>query len=320
MANSFTQKLLRAQFTLGTVTNPQTGEVSQPTFEGTSNANQVKLDGYRMVAIVDKAGMPAMCALELRIYGLNLSVMNQLSTLGRPTVVVTNNSVSLSADSGNGFSQIFVGAIKRARIVLSSAPESYLAVTALSGGDAALQVLPPSSFPGAVDAADVLAGMAKQEGLNFEPNGVSVQLSSPYFPGSTLDQIYSCVRAAGVNMIIDNGTLAIWPRNGARGANVPTISRETGLIDYPSTSGQDLLSLRTLFNPLIIPGGKITVADDFISGANGTWTVLRLTHYVSSLMPDGDWMTTLEAAPQNYFTGGTPGTGQLFGAANVAAS
>ena len=287
---AFTQKRINVTFTL-----------ASGSFAG-STANTVTLTGYRVSAHVVKAGGASQGECQLRIYGMGLSLMNQLSTLGRTPVIVGKNTVSVSAgDDVNGVGVAFVGTISQAYTDLGGAPDAIFHVSAYAGLYQAVQAIPPTSIKGSADAAVIMSSLATQMSLDFENNGVSVMLANPYFPGSARTQAEAVARAANIEWIIDNGKLAIWPKSGSRGGVIPLISPETGLVGYPFPSGQGLLGLRTLFNPTISFGAKIQVQSS-ITLACGTWTVCHIDHDLESETPNGAWFTMLQGAPPGYLT------------------
>jgi hypothetical protein len=61
-----------------------------------------------------------------------------------------------------------------------------------------------------------------------------------------------CATAAGINASVINGTLAIWPKFGSRGGQIPLIAPppKGGMIGYPVFNELGVM-LRTLYNPTI---------------------------------------------------------------------
>jgi hypothetical protein len=175
----------------------------------------------------------------------------------------------------------------------------------------------PSSYPGNADVATILSGIATALGWGFENNGVQVKLSNGYFPGTARQQIHDIARAANIELYEDHGgakvTLAIWPKTGTRGGQIPLISAATGLIGYPKFQSNGM-SFTTLFNPNIRLGARIQMqsstgqaaqnapasaglpAGTQSGGPNGLWYVAAagggaLSHDLSSQLPDGPWFT-----------------------------
>jgi hypothetical protein len=281
---AFTRKRIDLQFSLG-----------QGAF-GDTGTNTVTLSGLRASAQIQQAGGASMGKLTLRVHGMTLSMMNQLSALTTQVMMTRKNSVTVSAgDDVSGVAAVFAGEIAEAWVDANSAPDVAFHVGAFAGLLQAVQPVPPTSYPGHADCATIMAGLATLMGLKFESNNVSVQLSTPYFPGSPRDQAMRCADAANVNWVIDNGTLAIWPKGGSRGGTVPLISPDTGMIGFPQFNGVGI-AVNTLFNPTIAFGQTVQVQSS-LTVACGNWFVSALVHNLESETPGGAWMTQFQGAP-----------------------
>jgi hypothetical protein len=296
---SFTQKRIDVTFTLAPVTDAAGKVTAQPTFAG-SDTNSVTLTGFRTSVQITKAGGASQGEAQLRVYGMSLSLMNQLSTLGQTPVKIGKNEIAISAGDDNGVAVVFKGTISQAYTDLGGAPEGMFQVSAFAGLFESMLTIPPSCFRGPVSAALILQGLATQMGVSaFENNGVNVMLPETSLNGSALTQVKAVVKAANIEWILDGGTLAIWPKGGFRAGAVPLISPENGMVGYPFPSGQGLLGLKTLFNPQINFGAQVDVKSS-ITPANGRWTVVRIEHEIEAEMPGGQWFTTILGTPPGY--------------------
>lgn len=297
---SFEQRVLEAGFTLG-----------QGTFGDSDNSNQSTAAGLRMCSQIKRAGGAGMAKLSLTIYGMKLSTMNTLSTLGVIATTYRKNIITLNAGNSDTTSTVFQGTITNAYVDLQSMPEAKFQVEASSAFINALAPADPSSYRGAVDVAQVLSGLAAQMGVPFENNGVSVILQSPYFYGSLRQQALAAVQAAGISWNgIEDGTLAIWMPGQARGGAAPLISEDTGLATYPKYTALGI-RFQTVFNPSIGFGKQVNVQSSQVLkfagqtgnakvSANGVWNVVGLDHYLDSLMPHGKWFSDVQCAPPGY--------------------
>jgi hypothetical protein len=261
-----------------------------------------------------KAGGAAMGELQARILGMTLSQMNQLSTLGLQVILIPRNIVTIQAgDSGGApLTTVFTGTISSAFADLQNQPESAFQVAAYTGLFEAVANVPPTSFPGSVDVATAMAGLASQMQLGFENSGVQVQLANEYLSGSGRDQIQQLAEHAGISWAIDDRSLppvlAIWPKLGARGGLVPVVSKATGMNGYPAYTAQGL-QVKMLYNPNVGLGGKIQVVSELITSAlgsgnaiiannpqllpaSGIWAVYGLTYDLDSITPGGQWFAT----------------------------
>jgi hypothetical protein len=169
-----------------------------------------------------------------------------------------------------------------------------------------------------------MAGIAATQGWAFENNGVQVQLSSPYFAGTALDQAHACARAANIEMYLDGSapteTLAIWPKTGTRGGLIPLISPASGMVGYPKYR-DFYLQFRCLLNRNLRMGGQVmvqttsggavapqnaTIQQILDQGANGTWFICApLTYDLAAQVPAGPWFCDVTCARST----GTPGPG-----------
>lgn len=269
---------------------------------GESGTNTVTCSDLRVQAHIDKVFGPGMGEAQIRVHGLTQSLLNQLSSLNQATMATRKNTVIISAgDDVSGMATVFQGQIMISQIMLNTAPDTALMILAQAGAFAAVQTVPPTSYPGTADAAVVMQNLAHLAGLDFDNSGVSVQLSTPYFPGSPLEQIRRCAQAGRgtFDYVIDDKTLAIFPAGGARGSLIPVVSPETGMVGYPNYSTSVYgIEVTTLFNPLLRPGGKVQV-ESSLEVANGTWQVFNLQHELESEDPGGQWYTRFSGAALN---------------------
>lgn len=262
---------------------------------GDSGFNTVKTsDNLRVSASISKAGGVSMVDLQLRVSGLPLKLMNQLSTLGKPLTSGRRNTITVEAgDDETGMAVVFIGTIFQAWADMQAAPDTTFLVEAHTGLLDSLRPLPPTSFNGTADVALIISGLAQQMGYAFENSGVSVQLSNPYFSGTGWEQLQAAAQAADINILLDGNTIAIWPKDGARKGAAVLLSKDTGLVGYPTWTANGLV-LKSLFNPSISFGGQVTV-ESIVKPANGTWTVFKVQHDLETQTPGGKWETNLEA-------------------------
>jgi hypothetical protein len=258
--------------------------------------NKATLSGLRISAHITNAGGASMGQLQMAIFGMELSMMNQLSTVGKQINYISKNKVTVQAgDDINGMSTAFVGNISYAWVDAKSQPNVCFRVEAVAGGDLAVKASPPTSVQGAGDVATIMGQIAQANGLTFENNGVNVKIANPYLAGSVRNQILSLAQHAGIEHVIDKGTLAIWKPGQPRKGSTPLISPATGMVGYPAFN-QAAVIVETIYNPTFQPGGKVTIKSD-LTPACGDWTIFHLDHELESEIPHGKWFTILSASP-----------------------
>jgi hypothetical protein len=305
MSESIPQRALDLTFTLASNLDDNgyvadTSKPTQPTFPGSNGANQVKLTGRRVSATIVKAGGRSLGELQLRVFGMTLSQMNQLSTLGALPSQPRKNSVTIEAGNvGGAMATVFMGNITDAWTDFGNSPEVAFQVSAFEGYNARIKASSPSSYKGPSDAATVLQDLATRAGYTFENNGVSAIIYNTYLSGTVGEQIEDICQHAGIAKIIENNVLSIWPANGTRkSSNTPLISKDTGLQGYPGFNPIGV-TFKTTFNPAIKHGALVKV-QSIVQPACGTWQVNNLTHELSSEMPGGPWATNVECVVKGY--------------------
>lgn len=262
--------------------------------QGLDTPKIVELTGHRVICSSVAQGGAGMGGLQLRIYGLTPGLMAELSTVGKMPQTYPRNQVAVYAgDDKVGMSLVFYGTVTAAYADMMAAPEVAFVVIGAVGVIEALLPVPPSSWPGAVDAADILKTLADQMGMAFENNGVSVILRDAYYPGSPRAQALACVNHANISWNgLEQNTLAIWPKGATRKSTTILISPETGMVGYPTYTANGIF-VTVEYNPAIGFGASVEVKS-IITQANGIWGVLTMTHDLAAEMPNGPWFTQLQ--------------------------
>ena len=282
-AGSFVQRAIDLTFKIG----------SGPYGDGPQTI--VSLTGLRVQVSIQNAGQPGSSFAHIRVFGVSPSLINQISTLGNHHYT-RYNAVQIAAGTPGKMPVVFDGNIIDAYADFGAPPQMALTINAQAIGIIRVKPVAPSSFSGTASVAVIMASLAGQAGLALENNGVSVQLSNPYFPGTLWEQIVSCANAANINAFVDSaaGVLAIWPRTGSRQGDAITISPATGMIGYPTYQRNGPI-VRTLFNPLVRTGGTMRVESSIVP-PTATWQIMVVTHDIESQVPDGAWETMMVGA------------------------
>jgi len=258
-------------------------------------SDTITVTGLRIMAAINSVGGEAQGQATIRIFGLDLSTMNKLTSIGPIlTQIRLKNTIQLSAgDEGGAMTVVFNGVINTAYAELNSAPDVALTIVAFSAMGAAIKPVAASSFVGGTDVGAIMQGLANQAGFAFKNDGVTKVLSNPYFSGTILDQIKSCARAAGINHAINNNVLKIWPAGTNTTDPVIRLSPSTGLVGYPTLNSQYIM-LRSVFIPNAALGQQVEVSGSEVSAVNGTWTIFTVMHNLEAQTPGGQWFTELQ--------------------------
>jgi hypothetical protein len=249
----------------------------------------------RTSARIQHAGGANIGAMQLELRGLSLDHIRHLSTFGTRYNPDLNFQVTVNAgDDINGMITVFSGGIKQAWADMKAMPDVPFYVVASMGGLAQTLPSPPTSFEGTTQVSTILEQLAQKAKLKWEDNGIRCAINDPYFWGSPWKQIKEVIDAARINGVIDNGTLAAWPRSGHRGGDSLFISPKTGLRDYPSFT-QYGVQVRTEFHRAITYGGQMTIQSD-IKEACGDWSIIRIDYDLQANTPGGSWYAILDGS------------------------
>lgn len=251
------------------------------------------LSNHRILSRIVQAGGPSGNTAELQIFGMRLTEMNELSTLGQQILFQPRNTLSISAGSDPGnLAVVFIGTIMAAWFDGGAMPQTPFRVMANAGVDSANA--PPQGSRGETPIAGKANALANALGLLFENNGVSSSLTAPYLWGSAREQMQQLADAGNFNWTIDKGTLAIWPKGGSRSpGSIPVISPQTGMIRYPTFTANGIM-LSTIFNPAITFGGVVEVQSSILRAQGTQWYVHGLDHYLDAQQPRGNWHSVVQ--------------------------
>jgi hypothetical protein len=265
---------------------------------GIGGFGTTKVSGLRVSARILKAGGNGMSTASIQIFGMQLNTMNKLSTLGVVATQQRRNTVMIEAGDDSSKSVVFVGTITNAWADFQNAPSVVFNVEAAAGLIEDMQTTKAISFKGSTDVANIMKQIATSANLKFENNGVNVKLASPNFPGSPRQQAKACAEHAGIEWIIDNGTLAIWPRGQSRSSAATLLSPQTGMVGYPTFTSMGIM-VKSIFNKGLAFGGKITVQSQ-LTPANGEWIIYNLNYELDAQLPRGSWFCVMAASKAKF--------------------
>jgi hypothetical protein len=270
-----------------------------------ASGEQIKLTGLRVHIFVERVILPSPPYAVIRIFGLTLSHINQMSQCGL-LWLQRNNLIAIEAgDDESGMTVVFNGLIFDAYPDFNDQPNVSFVVKANSGAEIQLKPVKPTTFKGDVPVATALQQILQPTGLSLENNGVNAVLSNPYFPGAAMTQVMSALKAADVFGFLDlsKKLLAIWPKNKSRDSGgIPEVGPDTGMIGYPQFERM-IVKVRTIFDPTIhgptnaAPGTRVKINSQ-LKAANGEWVVRQVSYNLMSEMPNGPWEMGLSCTLQ----------------------
>ena len=283
MQNRFNNKTIQLAITL-----------SKGTFDDKSNTKII--EGLACEVAIEKPGLPDKNGAEVKIWGLKSEDMGALTMLSFRPTESQHNLISIKAgEGGKAPTLIFQGEIIRASADFNELPDPCMQLEAESGSYPQQISLPMLTVKGEAEAEGLFRQFAEAAGYSFINQGVSAKVLNGCYPGSPVDKMLKLAKDIGCELFIDDGVVLTLPAGRARAGGVTTLSKDSGLIGYP-TFTQDGISCKSLFNPKLSYGGLINV-QSAVPGATGLWKITKLSHRLSAWLPSGgSWESQVEAA------------------------
>ena len=265
-------------------------------FEGGGNTKII--EGLATTVQVTKAGLPEKNSAEVRIQGLKLSDMEQLTFLSFLPGEYRKNHILIEAgDKGGELSVVFKGDITAASADFSTAPDVTMKFNALTAGWSVLVADSPTSVQGEATAESLIKQFAEQAGFNFINEGVTESVKNATFNGSPVQKAEQVADEVGCELLMDDETWTIQPWDKPRGDAV-LLKSESGMIGYPSFT-QDGISCECFYNPRLQLGGQIKI-ESIVPRASGYWKITKLSHDLAAYT-QGRWVSRIDGMylPEN---------------------
>lgn len=286
--SSFTEKIIETRLTL-----------AQGSF-GDNGATKI-IRGLATEVTIEKVGLPGRNKASVRIYGLTKDDMVMLSRQSFRPLESEKNLIAIWAGDENDMTQVFAGEINQVQADLNSAPDIVFEIKAQSGYYPSLMAEGPETWRGQVPAADIIGQLTERIGYAFSNKGVSVSLRNPRLEGSPLEKIISAGKQAGIDLVVDDNEIIALPPEKPREEEAVPVSKDTGLIGYPTFDGANL-SIKSIFNPRFRFDGLIEVESE-VEAPNKIWRITRLTHSLAAFKTGGPWMSDITAVAHEGASG-----------------
>ena len=277
--SSFTLKTIRVTVVLG-----------EGSFGGRGNGKVI--EGLATEVSVTKPGPPEKNKASVKVTGLSLKDMEQMTTLAFRALPKQKNHVTIQAGTQgqSALSTVFWGEIISAWADFNQAPDVLFNIEAQTGSYPAIMATPQETVNGTVPAADLIEKYAKLAGYTFKNEGVSASVKNAVFNGDPIAKMRNICNQVGCELLIDDGEVVILPSGGTRTGNAVFLSKDSGMLGYPTFSNEGI-DVKCLYNPELKIGGVIKV-ESITPRASGLWKVTKLEHSLSAYKPGGGSWTS----------------------------
>lgn len=283
-------RLFRRQVAL-TVARPG----AAPNFFTVDGANAIQISELRVAFNVEKklGGKPNVCTAQV----FNLAERTRAEFQARPLYV------RLEAGYENDVRRLFTGDLKFGHSE-KSGNDWITEMTLGDGARAYSEARVSRSFRSGTKRRAALAELADAMGLDVPSNAaefaeLDVEFASGVaLSGSAARELTRIASAAGLDWSIQDGRLQLLREADVRADEAIEISEATGMIGSPEMGPptkkrkRPLLTVRTLLDPRITPGGRVLVK---ARSEGGLCKVIRVQHTGDTHGPD--WYSTAEAVP-----------------------
>lgn len=251
----------------------------------------------RTLCTINFGGGSVVPNAEISIYGLAMDSMLKLTRIRWRDIKSMMNTIRVEAgDQGKELTTVFEGNITFAYVDMSNAPDVTLRI---QSSTAALNIYQPSSpvtYKGQTSVIRAIEELCGKIGCELENNGVpeSLTMTDVTLTDTDLNKIRSLCKRYQIDLYIEQKRISIAPQGAPRQTRIATLRPGSGLLGYPVPTMQGI-EARCLFNPGIVFGGLIRIADSVITTCNGDWRVFGVTLSLESEMPGGNWFMDLKA-------------------------
>lgn len=281
---SYSPKTIRTTVTL-----------AEGTFTGGGNTKII--EGLPTEVSIRKPGLPEKNEANIRIGGVKLDDMAQMTMLAFSPLKTYKNNVTIQAgDKGvANLPIIFKGEVTSAFANFSGHPNIYFEIKAQAGSYGSIMPAAQESVQGTAAAADLIRKFALQAGYTFSNDGVTASVRNAVFNGSPMDKARAVANQVGCEMLIDDGAVIIIPRGETRKSGTILLRKGSGLLGYPSFN-DDGISFRAVFNPDYKLAATIRV-ESIVPRSTGYWKITKLEHKLQAYTSSGgDWISSIDAA------------------------
>ena len=256
--------------------------------------DSIKIDGLPTSVVINKGGIPSQNEASIIVEGLGMEKMRSLVVVGFAPLQLNRNRVKIYAGDTETPPLVFVGDQTEGVISIDDNGNARLSIKAFTSVFAAQNPTPPVAVNGTAQAAELCSQFAKEAGFSFENQGVTSSLSNCVISGDPVNKMINVSRQIGANLIIDDQTVTLLPKDKPRKGPTDIISPETGLIGYPNVTARGV-SCRCLFMPQLRFGQSVKV-ESVIPMASGTHRIIKINHTIEANKPDGGaWFTTFDS-------------------------
>lgn len=265
------------------------------TFE--DGSDKVIIDDLPMHVEIVRAGLPSFPEANVTVWGLSLNKMKALSMVGSYALQRYKNNIKIYAGTGDPdlLPLVFQGVQWFGAMTAEGDGNVRFDMKSFTGYFEAAVPKSPTTVQGSVPAADLVRQFANDAGFNFVNQGVTASVKDSIIQGDNIHKMQLVANMIGANLIIDDNTVTLLPKDVGLDIPEAAISAETGMMGYPTLTSIGL-QVTSIFRPEIRFNQYVTVKSVIpIPTASEKHRVLKLVHTLDANVNDGgSWQTSIE--------------------------
>lgn len=268
-----------------------TAQLQKGQFSGSGNT--VIIENVPITVDITKQGGEDKNKATITVENLKLETVKQLTVLSFKRLETYNNVVQIEAgNKDTDLSTIFIGEVTSSIPEISDNGTLSLKMEVMAGYYPALIPSKPVSVQGVTTIDNLMSQFAKEAGYSYENKNITGSVSNCVFIGSPIAKARALAKQTNIDLLIDDNKFIIQTFNAPKDGQIPLISKNTGMIGYPSFSS-DGIDVKCEFNNNLKVGGYFKL-ESILPFATGEWQIVKLTHRLEAYQPSsGTWETTV---------------------------
>lgn len=268
-----------------------TAQLQKGQFSGSGNT--VIIENVPITVDITKQGGEDKNKATITVENLKLETVKQLTVLSFKRLETYNNVVQIEAgNKDTDLSTIFIGEVTSSIPEISDNGTLSLKMEVMAGYYPALIPSKPVSVQGVTTIDNLMSQFAKEAGYSYENKNITGSVSNCVFIGSPIAKARALAKQTNIDLLIDDNKFTIQTFNAPKDGQIPLISKNTGMIGYPSFSS-DGIDVKCEFNNNLKVGGYFKL-ESILPFATGEWQIVKLTHRLEAYQPSsGTWETTV---------------------------
>lgn len=268
-----------------------TAQLQKGQFSGSGNT--VIIENVPITVDITKQGGEEKNKATITIENLKLETVKQLTVLSFKRLETYNNVVQIEAgNKDTDLSTVFIGEVTSSIPEIRDNGTLSLKMEIMAGYYPALIPSKPVSVQGVTTIDNLMSQFAKEAGYSYENKNITGSVSNCVFIGSPIAKARTLARQTNIDLLIDDNKFTIQTFNAPKDGQIPLISKNTGMIGYPSFSS-DGIDVKCEFNNNLRVGGYFKL-ESILPFATGEWQIVKLTHRLEAYHPNsGTWETVV---------------------------